>query len=82
MAHRGFAALFSPLALLLMAGLAAFDGHFSDVSPDLVREPAIDYFSRSATDPVTTLNAHLRSGDAAQLLSRITRRRPKPPDRE
>jgi len=65
MAHRGFVALFSPLALLLMAGLAAFDGHFSDVSPDLVREPAIDYFSRSATDPVTTLNAHLQSGDAS-----------------
>ena len=68
MAHRGFAALFSPLALLLMAGLAAFHGHFTDVSPDLVREPTIDYFSRSATDPVTTLNAHLQSGDASLAL--------------
>ena len=65
MAHRGFAALFSPLALLLMAGLAAFHGHFTDVSPDLVREPTIDYFSRSATDPVTMLNAHLQSGEAS-----------------
>ena len=46
-------------------GVAA-TGQFAEVSPDLVREPALEYFTRPTTDVVTRLNADLQRG-AAQL---------------
>jgi len=45
----------------LIAGLTA-TSQFTDISPDLVREPALQYFTRPTTDVVATLNADLRSG--------------------
>jgi hypothetical protein len=57
--------LLNSIALFLTVGLAAFEGQFSDVSPDLVREPVIEYFSRPTSDPVATLNARLQSGHAS-----------------
>jgi hypothetical protein len=57
--------LSAAIAIALVTGPGAFEGQFSDVSPDLVREPVIEYFSRSATDPVARLSARLQAGDAA-----------------
>lgn len=53
------------LAGSIAAGLivgAAATGQFAEISPDLVREPALQYFTRATTDPVAKLNANLRSG--------------------
>jgi hypothetical protein len=53
------------LAGSIAAGLivgAAATGQFAEISPDLVREPALQYFTRATTDPVAKLNASLRSG--------------------
>src|SRR5436309_8860585 len=36
---------------------------FPDVSPDLVREKAIAYFDRQATDPAGELSRRLRAGE-------------------
>jgi hypothetical protein len=41
MAHRRFFALSVPIAVSFAAGLAAAAGQFSDLSPDLVREPVL-----------------------------------------
>jgi hypothetical protein len=53
------------LAGTLTAGLVAAarsSAQLSDLSPDLVREPAIEYFTRPPADRVTALNARLRNG--------------------
>ena len=53
------------IAAGMIAGVAA-TGQFAEVSPDLVREPALEYFTRPTTEVVTRLNADLQRG-AAQL---------------
>jgi len=45
----------------VIAGVAAI-GQFTDISADLVREPALEYFTKPTTDRVAQLNAGLRSG--------------------
>jgi hypothetical protein len=60
-----FLALFTPIAWSIAAVIAASAAQFSDVSPDLVREPVIAYFSQPTTDPVARLNAQLESGTAS-----------------
>src|SRR6476469_4789360 len=51
-------------ACLLAAGIAVTTAgaQFADLSPDLVREPAIAYFTTPSTDRVARLNAELQSG--------------------
>ena len=53
-----------PASLLTLAAIAATaaGGQFADLSPDLVREPAIAYFTRPATDRVARLNDDLQRG--------------------
>ena len=50
--------------LTLAAIAAAAGGEFPDLSPDLVREPAIAYFTTPAADRVARLNADLQRGAA------------------
>jgi hypothetical protein len=55
----------SLLACLLAAAAIAVTSaaaQFADLSPDLVREPAIAYFTTPSTDRVARLNAELQSG--------------------
>jgi len=49
------------IAAGLLVGAGA-SGQFADISQDLVREPALHYFTKPTTDPVATLNERLRSG--------------------
>ena len=58
------------IATGLLVGAAS--GQLPDLSQDLVREPALEYFTRPTTDPVAKLNADLRSG-AARLTFDETR---------
>jgi hypothetical protein len=51
------------MAAGIAVGLAA-SPQFSDVSADLVREPALEYFTRPTTDAVARLNADLQRGAA------------------
>jgi len=51
------------IAAGLITGVAA-TGQFADVSPDLVREPALQYFTKPTTDAVARLNADLQRGAA------------------
>ena len=50
--------------LLAAAAIVVTSGavQFADLSPDLVREPAIAYFTTPSTDRVARLNAELESG--------------------
>jgi hypothetical protein len=50
--------------LLAAAAIVVTSGavQFADLSPDLVREPAIAYFTTPSTDRVARLNADLQSG--------------------
>ena len=50
--------------LLAAAAIAVTSGavQFADLSPDLVREPAIAYFTTPPTDRVARLKAGLQSG--------------------
>jgi hypothetical protein len=48
-------------ALTMMAAAVA-GGQFADLSPDLVREPAIAYFTKPSADRVARLNAELQRG--------------------
>jgi hypothetical protein len=48
--------------LLATAAAAAAGGQFADLSPDLVREPAIAYFVKPAADRVARLNDDLQRG--------------------
>ena len=53
------------VAVSIAAGLivgAGATGQFAELSPDLVREPALQYFTKPTTDSVARLNAALRSG--------------------
>ena len=45
-----------------MAGAAALAPQIPDSSPDLVREPAIDYFRRPTTAAVARLNRRIQAG--------------------
>src|SRR5262245_63014023 len=45
----------------VIAGMAA-SPQLVEVSPDLVREPALEYFTRPTTDAVSRLNADLQRG--------------------
>jgi len=51
------------IAAGMIAGVAA-TGQFVEVSPDLVREPALEYFTRPTTDVVARLTADLQRGAA------------------
>jgi hypothetical protein len=51
--------------LLTATALTAARGQFADLSPDLVREPAIGYFTTPPADRVARLNADLQRGAAA-----------------
>src|SRR5471032_1829186 len=42
--------------------VTAVPGQFADLSADLVREPAISYFTKPATDRVARLNADIQRG--------------------
>jgi hypothetical protein len=58
-----------PFRLGLAAALTMFaagvaGGQFADLSPDLVREPALAYFTTPASDRVARLNAALQRGAA------------------
>ena len=55
----GFAGLQTLAAIATASG-----GQFADLSADLVREPAIAYFTTPATDRVARLNADLQRGAA------------------
>src|SRR5262245_38913557 len=56
--------LVGSLAAGLIAGAAAAPqlAPLVDVSADLVREPALQYFTRPATDAIVKLNADLQRG--------------------
>src|SRR5882672_1330116 len=56
--------LVGSIAAGLMAGVAASPPQSTDVSADLVREPALQYFTKPATDAVARLNADLQRGAA------------------
>ena len=60
--HSWRIGLIGSLAAGLIAGLAASPPKFTDVSPDLVREPALQYFTRPTTDAIVRLNADLQRG--------------------
>jgi hypothetical protein len=49
------------IAAGLIVGVAA-TGQLAELSPDPVREPALQYFTKPTTDSVAMLNARLRSG--------------------
>ena len=51
-------------ALLTLTAIAAAAGQFADLSADLVREPAIAYFTTPASDRIARLNADLQRGAA------------------
>jgi hypothetical protein len=50
------------LAASALAVVAAVPGQFADLSADLVREPAIAYFTTPASDRVARLNADMQRG--------------------
>jgi hypothetical protein len=52
------------LAAGVMIGLAASPPQLADVSADLVREPALQYFTAPTTDAVARLNGDLQRGAA------------------
>ena len=52
----------SVVAAGLVAGVMASPAQIPDTSPDLVREPAIAYFTSPASDRVAELNGKLQSG--------------------
>ena len=52
------------IAAWLIAGVATSPPQLSDVSADLVREPALQYFTKPTTDAVARLNADLQRGAA------------------
>jgi hypothetical protein len=54
------------LAIAAVAAVSLSAGQFADLSPDLVRERAIAYFTRPTTDRVARLNADVQRG-AVQL---------------
>jgi hypothetical protein len=58
--------LIGSLAAGAIVGVTASPPQFGEVSADLVREPALEYFTRPTTDVVARLNADLQRG-AAQL---------------
>jgi len=65
--HRRFAlglagSLTTATIAIVTATVPAVPGQFADLSPDLVREPAIAYFTTPATDRVARLNADLQRG--------------------
>ena len=59
MTARGLALV---IAALTLTAIAARGGQFADLSPDLVREPAIGYFTTPAADRVARLNDDLQRG--------------------
>jgi hypothetical protein len=52
------------LTTAAIAAVSLCAGQFSDLSADLVREPAIAYFTRPATDRIARLNDDLQHGRA------------------
>jgi hypothetical protein len=51
------------IAACAIAGAAAVAPQIPDSSPDLVREPVIDYFRKPTTDAVARLNRRIQAGE-------------------
>jgi hypothetical protein len=69
---RGWIAVLSVVAAGAIAGVAASTAQFTDLSPDLAREPAIGYYTTPATDAVAQLKANISSGAARLAFDEAT----------